>query len=473
MKILVAGAGLVAAELLKRLGESWQVTLLDKDDSRLGVFSSRFVSVVRVLSGDASSPVVLKEADIGEQDCVLALTDDDASNLAIASFAKRKGVKNIMALVYDPERVRRFHDLRIGAVPVTSVVARRIYHYLQNPRIQVLPIGQDEGELLEVEVGPDLSAMGKRIGHYKGQDWRIVGVLRDNRLLFPRTESSFRAGDRLLVLGKPGLIDDVCSAMQLTEAHFPLVYGQELLLGIPHEGDDISEEILSESLHLAQNTQVRGIRVICDPEVCSIEQQVTRWSESLDIRLISLERSLPEQVRETCRTESVGLVVLPPLKNSFVSSFMRAPTVELAHALPCPLMIARRTHPYERILVPFGGSAAAELALEVAIDLAQQLGAEVSAVVVQEPEFLHREEAENRGWAKGLLGRVRELSHTHKKPIHEMVRRGNPVREISRMAESFNPMVIGSTNPEKEFFTPHVGELLVRKSPCSVLIVTP
>jgi hypothetical protein len=34
-------------------------------------------------------------------------------------------------------------------------------------------------------------------------------------------------------------------------------------------------------------------------------------------------------------------------------------------------------------------------------------------------------------------------------------------------------MIIGSSRRKKEFFSPNVGDILVRKSPCSVLILTP
>ena len=109
MNILICGAGYIAQELLKRLGETWKATLVDKDESILRDMSSRFVSVVRVLGGDASSPVVLEKAGLGDQDYVLALTRDDASNLAVAGFAREKGIRNILSLVYDPNQIGRAH----------------------------------------------------------------------------------------------------------------------------------------------------------------------------------------------------------------------------------------------------------------------------------------------------------------------------------------------------------------------------
>ena len=89
--------------------------------------------------------------------------------------------------------------------------------------------------------------------------------------------------------------------------------------------------------------------------------------------------------------------------------------------------------------------------------------------VVEEPDFIHGEDRE--GVVRDLFRRVRELSHIHKVKVGEIRREGNPVRELTRLAENYNLMVIGSTRKEKELLTPHVGELLTEKSACSVLVV--
>jgi trk system potassium uptake protein TrkA len=76
MKILICGAGRITDELLKRIGENWEITLIEKEEAKLAPFSSRFPSVVRLMVEDASSPVVLEKAGLTSHDCVLAMTND-------------------------------------------------------------------------------------------------------------------------------------------------------------------------------------------------------------------------------------------------------------------------------------------------------------------------------------------------------------------------------------------------------------
>ena len=472
MKILICGAGNVADEVLKRLSDQWQVTLIDKTEARLGDFSKQFVSVVQVISGDASSPVVLEEAAIEDQDYVLALTEDDRINLAVASRAVEKNVKNVISLVHHSERLAEFTSLGIWTVPLTSFIARMIYRYLQDPRMNVLPVGQGQAELLEIEISPSFMAAGKALRDFQKPDRQIVGLVREDQLLFPDPHTTLMAKDRLLILGKPDLLKDVCSELECTRPNFPLMYGQEVVLAIPFVEDLDGRKLLNEGIYLAHNTKTHRMFVLCEKGACRFREDVERWSESLDIEVRESEERATDQIRDICARQNVGVVVLPPMKGSFFKSLKKPTLISLAHSLPCPLLIGRGSNPYESILVPFDGSTKAERSLEVAIDLSQQLRAKLTVVVVEEPAFLHVEEPENENGAKQIWERIRHMAHVHKVDIEEKTMAGNPVREISETAKQFGLMVIASSSQDKELLSPHVGESLIQQVPCSVLIVT-
>ncbi len=472
MNILICGAGYIAQELLKRLGETWKATLVDKDESILRDMSSRFVSVVRVLGGDASSPVVLEKAGLGDQDYVLALTRDDASNLAIVTFAREKGIQNILSLVYDPDHLPDFQKLEVRTMTAATRAARRIHQYLLDPRVNVFPIGRDEAEFMEVDVDTNPDLEGRRIEVAQGETWRVVGILRNQGLIFPQQDTVFRRGDRLLLLGGPGLYEEACSLLECSDGHFPRVYGHDLVLGMPSGAGGEGDAILNEGIHLAQNVKIQRVLVLCDQDTCEQREQIERWARSLDIELRTTDEDVIHAVEETGKKESAGVVVLPPLPAPRFDSLAKPVLIALAHRLPCPLLVARGTHPYENILVPYNGTRASNRSLEVAVDLATQLGGSVTVAVVEEPGFLHEEALDETSWLETVLGRVRERTHILKTKLHEEVRKGNPVKEISALAADFDLLVLGSTTRGKEFFSPHVGELLARKVPCSVLIVS-
>ncbi len=469
MKILICGAGRISDELLKRFSENWDTTLLDKREEKLGPFSKRFPSLNRIVAGDASSPVVLEEAGLEQQDYVLALTPDDRVNLAIVKFAREKEVKNVLALVHDPDVLPQFQDLEAWTVLLTAVAARKIYQYLKDPRVNVIDLGQGEGELLELAIDETGLTSSRALLQAGNPDWRLVGLLRENRLIFPDDATTFETGDRLLILGRSDLFKTFCSMVECDQPHFPLTYGQNLVIGLPAADAADMADLVREAFYLAQNTKIKKIKVLCRKEACGLRDQLDQWAESLDIQVLESEENFERMLADL---KDAGTVVIPALEPSLLKSLTKPVTIDLAHSLACPLLVSKATKAYENILVPFNGTQAAERALAVAVDLAQQFEARLAVVIVEEPQYLHGQDADATPWPERMLRRVRDLAHIHKIKIDEHLRQGNPVREILAIADRFNLIVIGSENREKELFAPNVGDVLVRKAPCSVLIVT-
>ena len=473
MNLLVCGGGKVATELLKRLGDRWQVTVVEKQEGRLGDFSQNYTCVARVIHGDASSPVVLQEAMLQKQHYVLCLTGDDRVNLAAVTFARANGVRNILSLVHDPNVVGRFHAQGARPLLMTEMVARKLFHYLQDPRINVTSFHRGEGEVLELEVGTDFRIpSGSVLPSDEDAGWKSVALFREDRLLFPGPDTRLQEGDRIVIVGKAGVFQSVCTALACDSPQFPRTYGSSITLGLPDwEGADL-DDLLAEGKYLGQNTKVEAILALCESGQCHALNDGEKLSKMADLQVRPVEGKFLEDLKKTCREKRSGLAVLPPMETNFLKKIAKASHIALAHALPCPLLIARRRIPYDRILVPFNGKPRSEQALRVAMDFARQIDASVTVALVREADFLHKDEDNDSRWTQKLLVRSRELAHVQKFHVKEELLEGNPVSEIIRICDDFDLMVIGSTSSEKDLFEPHIGELLVQKSPTSVLIVT-
>lgn len=467
MKVLICGVGKITRHLLRRLGESWQITLIDKSEERLSRLIPQSTNVHRVVTGDASSPVLLDEVGIADFDYVLALTDNDKVNRAVVSHAAGQGVDHCLALVSEQENRAQFHELPVRTVLGSSLLAQNIFHYLQDPRIRVTPLAVGDAEMMEIDVSDYFRMVGKRAATLMQEDWKLVAIFRGDQLLFPRPDTLIELEDRLMIVGRPGIFKPVCDLLECGHPHFPLAYGQGLLLALNPDPDP--RLIIKECMHLAQNTKIKHLTVYCSQEQCAARKDLEMLSQSIDIQVEVVEDDLLAKVQQASWEKKYGLVVIDPFKSSFFGFLPKPVLVSLAHALPCPLLIARHSHPYEQILVPFNGTPKAVLGLEVAVDLARQLGAEISVVVVEEPEFIHTEPSRER--LDSIWRRVREIAHIHKVELKAIQRNGNPVREIVALAKEYNLIVMGSATKERNIFRPHVGELLAQQAPCSVLIV--
>ncbi len=470
MKALICGAGGITRELLRRMGESWTVTLISKSPEEVERCQTLFPELSRFIIEDPSSPVVLEEAGIEQMDYVLALTDSDKVNLAVARHARDKKLEHIIALLQSNEMQPAFRELGVHAVMANRLVGQNIHTYLQDPRITVTPISAGSGTIYEVNASHYFRIVGKSASYFAKNELRLAAIIRRQGLVFPNAKTKIRSGDRLVLIGKPELFSPVCDLLECSNAHFPLAYGQTLLVCLPWEGKMDQQEVLDEGLYISRNTQVKQVSILCPGSAAGVEEMCAgKWPQEVSVHFAPAETKGIGRIVEAARQQNCGLVVVPPFEESFLRSLIRPTLISLAHELDCPLLLSRNSMPYKKILVPFNGTPMAEKALEVAVDLGRQLRAELTVMSVVEPDFIKG--AEEAAWTAKLRSRLKELAHVHKHPFEEILRRGNPVREIMDAAEAYDLMVLGSTVKEKSLLTPHVGEALARRSPCSVLIL--
>ncbi|MFO7802589.1 MAG: universal stress protein [Desulfovermiculus sp.] len=245
-----------------------------------------------------------------------------------------------------------------------------------------------------------------------------------------------------------------------------MAYGQRLTLALPAQQMDQKKVCFQESMHLGHNLGLEFIVVseYTDTDLEGLESEIMKvHKHRLDARV---ESGLPE----LCTRQSVGLVILPGVEASWLDFFRSPRYMKLAHRLSCPVLMARGTYPYTAILVPFNGSPESELALETGCDMAKQLGAKVTVMFVQEPDFLHHDQKQEQGSRQDVMDQARQMTHIHKVSMQEIAVTGNVVREVVSRSAQFNLLVLGSKSPDREWLRPHVGELLMRRSKCSVLL---
>ena len=80
MKIIICGAGEVAFSLAKYLAsENMQVTVIDENIDKLEKMSGSID--VRSIVGKTYSPSILSEAGVKESDLLIAVSENDESNI--------------------------------------------------------------------------------------------------------------------------------------------------------------------------------------------------------------------------------------------------------------------------------------------------------------------------------------------------------------------------------------------------------
>jgi len=102
MKILIAGAGIVGANLAEQLSiEGHEISLVDNDPEVLRPLTDKLD--VLTVQGSASSPSTLKRAGIDSAEMVIAVTRSDEVNMIVCALAAAKGVPVKIARVRNEE----------------------------------------------------------------------------------------------------------------------------------------------------------------------------------------------------------------------------------------------------------------------------------------------------------------------------------------------------------------------------------
>lgn len=470
MKLLICGAGSIARELLQQLGDDWEVTLIDKSAEELEKTAAFSPDIQNIHAEDASSAVVMSKIDVGEFDYVIAMTGDDQSNFVISELASKAGVLHISAFIKDTEMGAALRREGVNVISMSNLAAGQLYHYLQDPRMRVTPLSLGPANIMEVNVADQPSAVGKRAGFLRRRGARLVAIFRKDRLIFPRTETIIKEGDKLIVLGDASIFRTVCGVLECGLPRFPLAYGSGIMVALREtdKREGVVPEV-REAHYLAQNIQIKHVTLINAEPADKYKEHMDTWPDNIKVSMKSSDKLMADIIRDESRNGSFGIVVTSQFDRGLLKSFVRSDYVKVANDIDLPMLISRGTIPYETFLVPFNGSAMSELAVETAVDLKKQMGGEITIVVIEEPEFITGDGSGD--WKESILNRINELSHVNKVRFEVVTRKGNPIKEIVTMSADYGLMILGSTNRDRGLLSPNIGESLAASSKCSVLLM--
>ena len=224
-RVILIGGGNVGLRIAKTLEMSEnriRAKIIETDRSRAEMAAGSLERTI-VLNGDGLDSELLEEANVSKTDAILAVTDDDKTNMLAAVRAKSMGCKKAIALINDPTMSALMEPLGIDAYinPRSTTVSSILRHIRHGKVRNVYSIGDAEAEIIEAQVMSTSPIAGSRIGDIDFPEGVIVGgILKDSEMLTPDSGSKIEEGDiiTLFVLSKD--IPEVERLLQVTIDYF-------------------------------------------------------------------------------------------------------------------------------------------------------------------------------------------------------------------------------------------------------------
>ncbi len=227
-KILIIGGGNIGYNLAKNLEESLdsaRVKIVEKNKDRAEYLANNLNNTI-VINGDGLDEEALIEANLGEAETVLALTNDDEDNLMVSvlveKFAKdQKDIddKRTMALINKPNYSLLQSSLKIDDIidPRMNTVSSILKHIHKGSIENAYTISNGEYEVIEAEIIETSELINKEIKNANlPDDIRIGAVLRDKKVIIPRSNFIFQKDDSVVFIAKNDSIPTVENIFRLS-----------------------------------------------------------------------------------------------------------------------------------------------------------------------------------------------------------------------------------------------------------------
>jgi len=225
MRIVIIGAGNAGQQLAKRLCEErHSVVMVDISADALANAEAKLD--ILTICGSGANPATLEEAQVERCDLLIAVTDNDESNILSCLLAHSVGVSKKIARVTAPEYLNQSSHYNLQKMGIDLVInqkqecAHEVFNMLQ------MPGALEAFDLFAGKVmvaGFNISSRSPLLDRTPAecdrldliQNVRLIAIRRKEELVVPHGDTVFRKNDLVYLVGTKGDIsafsDWICS----------------------------------------------------------------------------------------------------------------------------------------------------------------------------------------------------------------------------------------------------------------------
>lgn len=203
--IVISGGGNIAIKLVQLIQEAEhniRIKIIEQDEKRAEFLSESLRDVI-VLRGNSLDKDILNEASIGTAETLVAITNDDETNILGSLLAKQYGCRRVITLVNNSAYSPLVGLLGVDAMvsPRSTIVANIMQHVRRGKIKNLHNLRNDVAEVIEAEVSDTSSIANTKIKDFVIPNEVVVGgILRDGTFIIPDEEFVIKPKDHVIVL---------------------------------------------------------------------------------------------------------------------------------------------------------------------------------------------------------------------------------------------------------------------------------
>ncbi len=218
--VIIGGGnvGLSVARALESRTDRVRAKVIEKNRARAEHAADALERTI-VLNGDGMNIDLLLEANIDRADAVLAVTDDDKTNILVSVRAKQAGCRMAITLVNDPSLVPLMAPLDIDAyINPRATTVSSILRHIRHGRVRAIySIGDAEAEVIEAQVLSTSPISGRQIREIEFPEGVIVGALmQGEQVITPTGSTRLEEGDVAVIFAMAADVPEVERLLQVS-----------------------------------------------------------------------------------------------------------------------------------------------------------------------------------------------------------------------------------------------------------------
>lgn len=189
-KIMIIGGGNIGSQTAQHLETHHSVKLIEQENKRCEQLALQLKSAL-VLRGNGCDTYLLRNENVENMDCFLALTNSDADNIVSSLHSKQMGAKQVIALVnrdaYLSLIISGFINIDIALSPQQITISAILRHLHHGNIVQAYSLRRGSAEALEIKVGPDSAILKLNSPLELPPNVIIAAIIRQHQILIHDT----------------------------------------------------------------------------------------------------------------------------------------------------------------------------------------------------------------------------------------------------------------------------------------------